>query len=110
MIKPVPSLEKGKIKISLYDVGVRMLSEVHYVPKLRKNLTSLGNLQANGYSFHSDGDKDMMSISKDAMTMMRAGRVAGNIYKLLGSTVMDDVASIETDNDATNCGKCAWVI
>lgn len=35
---------KGKIKISLDDGGVRMLSEVSYVLELRKNLISLGTL------------------------------------------------------------------
>lgn len=32
--------------------------------------------------------------------MMRARRIAGNIYKLLGNIVIDDVALVKSDNDA----------
>src|ERR1044072_1255829 len=52
-----------QIKIALDDGGVRTLGEVRYVPELRKNLISLETLQANGYSFKSDGDRD--TLNKD---------------------------------------------
>lgn len=61
------------------------LSEVSYVPELRKHLICLGTLQVNGYSFRSDGDKYIMRVSKSANIMMGARRTACNIYKLLGN-------------------------
>ncbi|CAJ2662759.1 unnamed protein product [Trifolium pratense] len=91
----------GQIKIAMDDGGVRTLTDVRYIPELRKNLISLGTLQAHGYSYKSDGDRDILKVSKGALTVMRAKRTAGNIYKLLGHTVVGDVASVESDNDAT---------
>ena len=90
-----------KIKISLDDGGVRTLSEVRYVPELRKNLISLGTLQVNGFSLWLERDRDIMKASKDSVIVMWAKRIVGNIYKLLSFTIMGDVASVETDNDAT---------
>src|ERR1044072_5703622 len=72
-----------------------------YVPELRKNLISLGTLQANGYSFKSDGDKETLKVSKGAMTMMKARRTPGNIYNLLGCTIVGDIASVESAAEAT---------
>lgn len=72
-----------------------MLSEVHYVSELRKNMISLGTLKENGYSFFSDGDRDIMRIIKSKMTVITTRRTAGNIYKLLGGTIMGDVAYLK---------------
>ncbi|CAI8585364.1 unnamed protein product [Vicia faba] len=76
---------KGKIKIALDDGGTHILSEVCYVPELRKNFISLDTLQVNVYSFRSDGDKDIMKVIKGEMTMMTTRKTADNIYKLLGA-------------------------
>src|ERR1044072_7065645 len=81
----------GQVKVALEEGGVRTLGEVRYVPELRKNVISLGTLQANGYSFKSDGDRDIMKVSKGARTVMKARRTQGNIYKLLGSTVVEEL-------------------
>lgn len=42
-----------------------------------------------------------MGVSKGAKTMMMESTTTRNIYKLLWCTFMGDVASVETDNDAT---------
>lgn len=60
-----------------------------------------GTLLANGYSFRSDGDRDIMRISKGVMTVMSTRRNACNIYKLLGGIIMGDITFVENDNDAT---------
>lgn len=73
---------KGEIKIALDDGGVHTLSEVHYVPELRKKLIFLGTIQSNDYSFLSDINIYIMLVSKGATTMMTTNRIAGNIYKL----------------------------
>src|ERR1044072_9138891 len=90
----------GQIKIALDDGGVRTLGEVRYVPELRKNLISLGTLQENGYSFKSDGDRETLKVSKGALTVMKARRTPGNIYKLLGCTVVGNKASVESASEA----------
>ena len=83
--KPCIIKGMGQVKIALDDGGVRTLSQVRYVPEVKKNLISLGTLQANGCSFKSNGNSDILRVSKGAMTVMRAKRTAGNIYKLLGA-------------------------
>jgi hypothetical protein len=91
----------GHVKIAMDDSGVQTLNDVRYIPELRKNLISLVTLQANGYSYSSDGDMDILKVSKGALTVMKAKSTAGNIYKFLGNTVVCDVALVEPDNDAT---------
>lgn len=81
--------------------GTRILNNVQYIPKFMKNLTSLGTLKENGFFCKFDGDKDIMKVGNGALTMMKVDRTTSNIYKLFGSTFIGDVASIESDIDAT---------
>ena len=41
-------LGKGKIKLKLHDGIVHFLNEVRYVPKLKRNLISVGLLESKG--------------------------------------------------------------
>lgn len=75
------------------------MNEFRYIPELRKNVISLGTLKANGFSYKSDGYRHIMKVNKGVLTVMRAMKVVGNIYKFLGNIVVGDVASIESDND-----------
>lgn len=49
----------------------------------------------------SDGDMEIMRVRKGALIVMRAWRTTINIYKLLENTVVNDVVSVEYDNDST---------
>ncbi|KAL6316840.1 hypothetical protein AAG906_022510 [Vitis piasezkii] len=40
-----------------------------------------------------------MKVSKGVMTVMKGQKLAGNIYKLLGSTVVGGVATVESESD-----------
>lgn len=42
----------GTIKFRLHDGMMRTLSNVRYIPELKRNLISLGMLGENGYSTH----------------------------------------------------------
>ena len=90
-----------QFKIALEDGGVRTLGEVRYVPKLRENLISLGTIHENDYSLRSEENRDILRVSKGAMTVMRAKTTPGNIYKFLGSPVVGDIASVESANETT---------
>ena len=51
---------------------------------LKKNLLSLGQLDSNGCKTHiQDG---IMKIVKDALVMMKAEKIAANLYMLKGET------------------------
>ncbi|KAM1980190.1 hypothetical protein ACFX15_036829 [Malus domestica] len=45
----------GTVRLKLHDEMVKELTGVRYVPNLKKNLISLGTLEAKGFRFHSDG-------------------------------------------------------
>jgi hypothetical protein len=90
----------GTIKIKMFDNVVRTLGEVRHVPEMKKNLISLGTLDSKGYSYKSE--HGIMNVSKGAMVVMRGQKISGNIYKLLGSTILGGVAAIfEFEDDDT---------
>ncbi|RVW81869.1 Retrovirus-related Pol polyprotein from transposon TNT 1-94 [Vitis vinifera] len=70
-----------------------------HVHELRKNLISLGTLDYNRFSFKSTSG--VMKVSKGAMTVMKGQKLAGNIYKLLGTTIVGGVATTGSESDNT---------
>ena len=53
-----------QVQIAMDDGGVRMLCDVRHIPKLRKNLISLGTLQTNGFSYKTYRDRDTLKVCK----------------------------------------------
>ncbi|KAL8170919.1 LOW QUALITY PROTEIN: hypothetical protein V2J09_022723 [Rumex salicifolius] len=51
----------GQIKVRMHDGIIRMLTEVHHIPALKKNLISLGTLHVNGFDYKSDSDSVKVS-------------------------------------------------
>ncbi|RVX19952.1 Retrovirus-related Pol polyprotein from transposon TNT 1-94 [Vitis vinifera] len=70
-----------------------------HVPDLRKNLISLGTLDCNGFSYKSTSG--VMKVSKGVMTVMKGQKLAGNIYKLLGTTIVGGVATVKSESNST---------
>jgi hypothetical protein len=60
----------GTVKIKMFDGIVRTLTDVRHVPDLKKNLISLGTLDAAGCKFTTVGG--VMRVSKGAMVVMLA--------------------------------------
>ncbi|KAE8731263.1 hypothetical protein F3Y22_tig00002840pilonHSYRG00865 [Hibiscus syriacus] len=85
----------------MHDGSVRMLSGVRHIPDLKKNLISLGTLHKNGFILKADEDRETIRIVKGALTVMKGKMTAGNIYRLLGSTVAGGVHSVESCDDTT---------
>ncbi|KAL0460800.1 UNVERIFIED_CONTAM: Retrovirus-related Pol polyprotein from transposon TNT 1-94 [Sesamum latifolium] len=79
----------GDVRIKMYDGTVRTLCDVRHIPELKKNLISLGTLHKNGFIPKADEDRETIRIVKGALTVMKGKITAGNIYKLLGSTVVE---------------------
>ena len=80
---------------------MRVLSNVRYVPNLRKNLSSLGVLDDLGYSYSSNGG--IMKITKGALMVMKGQKVS-MLYRLIGNIVVGRVAittSMESNTDDT---------
>jgi hypothetical protein len=88
----------GNIRIKMFDGVVRTLCDVRHVPEVEKNLISLGTLDSNGYGYKS---VKVMKVTKGAMVMMKGQINSKNIYKLLESTVVSGITSVESESDCT---------
>ncbi|KAE8721509.1 hypothetical protein F3Y22_tig00015910pilonHSYRG00102 [Hibiscus syriacus] len=91
----------GDVRIKMHDGSVRTLSGVRHILDLKKNLISLGTLHKNGFIPKADEDRETIRIVKGALTVMKGKMTAGNIYRLLGSTVAGGVHSVESCDDTT---------
>ncbi|KAE8691239.1 hypothetical protein F3Y22_tig00110890pilonHSYRG00161 [Hibiscus syriacus] len=89
------------VRIKMHDGSVRTLSGIRHIPDLKKNLISLGTLHNNGFIPKADEDRETIRIVKGALTVMKGKMTAGNIYRLLGSTVASGVHSVESYDNTT---------
>jgi len=84
----------------MYDGTVRTLCDVRHTLELKKNMISLVTLHKNGFIPKANEDRQTIKIVKGALTMMKGKITARNIYKLLGSTVVGGVHSVESYDDS----------
>ena len=61
----------GAIRVRMYDGVIRTLTKVKHVPKLKKNLVSLGYLEKQGYAFSCQSGSGCLKISKGALVVMK---------------------------------------
>lgn len=62
----------GDIKLKLHDGSVKILPEVRYIPSLKRNLISLGMLEARGYGFKSENGE--LSVTKGENVILKGFR------------------------------------
>ncbi|KAK8950923.1 hypothetical protein KSP39_PZI003023 [Platanthera zijinensis] len=86
----------GSILIRMHDGAMRELTEVRHVPNIRKNLLSVGALEARGYM--KVIEPGVQKISCGALVFMREVR-HHNLYYLQGSTVTGNVAVVDDSLD-----------
>ncbi|GMJ02017.1 hypothetical protein HRI_003870900 [Hibiscus trionum] len=91
----------GEVGINMYDGTVITLCDVRHILDLKKNLISLGTLHKNGLIPKADEGKETIRIVKGALNVMKGKITAGNIYKLLGSTIVGGAHSAESYDDNT---------
>ncbi|KAG8478549.1 hypothetical protein CXB51_028301 [Gossypium anomalum] len=92
----------GTIKVKMFDGVVRTLSDVRYVPELKRNLISLSTLDSKGYRYTAKSG--VLKISKGSLVVMKGQRKTAKLYVLQGSTVTGDAAvasSSLSDDDIT---------
>ena len=92
----------GSIKLRSHDGSTRILRDVRYVPKLKKNLISLGSLESKGLVVTiRDG---VLKATSGALVMLKGIR-KNNLYYYQGSTVVGTTAaaitSTKKDAEAT---------
>ncbi|KAG8481664.1 hypothetical protein CXB51_026499 [Gossypium anomalum] len=92
----------GTIKVKMFDGVVRTLSDVRYVPELKRNLISLSTLDSKGYRYTAESG--VLKISKGSLVVMKGQRKTAKLCVLQGSTVTGDAAvasSSLSDDDIT---------
>jgi len=90
----------GTVRIKMFDWIVRELKEVRHVPLLKRNLISVGTLEALGLVVSiRDG---VLKMTKGSIVVMKGVR-RNNLYYLKGSIVTGQVeTSSSSDDGCTN--------
>jgi len=90
----------GTIQIKTNDGVVRTLSDVRYIPELKRNLISLGTLESLGCKYSAEGG--VLKVSKGSLVLLKANRI-GSLYVLQGTVVTGSVvvSSSMAENDVT---------
>ena len=84
------------VRIKMFDGMVRKLKEVRYVPQLKRNLISVGILEALSLVVSiRDG---VLKMTKGSMVVMK-GVHRGNLCYLKGSTVTGQVKTSNSSDD-----------
>ncbi|KAG8472907.1 hypothetical protein CXB51_034792 [Gossypium anomalum] len=78
----------GTVKIKMHDGTIRTLSDVRYVPDLRKNLISLSILDLKGCKINIESNG--IKVSRGALILLK-GKRTGSLYILEGSTVTGEI-------------------
>ena len=86
------------MKFKLWDGSYRILDNVRFVPLLRRNLISLGMLDANGNTYKSENGT--LRIMKGSMVMLK-GLLKQGLYILQGEAVSGDVAVSTASHEET---------
>ncbi|KAH0973974.1 hypothetical protein GBA52_015873 [Prunus armeniaca] len=76
----------GTVQIRMFDGMIRVLGNIRYVPRLRKNLISLGTLDEAGYGYESK--KRRVRVAKGSLVVMRGDLQPNKLYKLIGTTIV----------------------
>jgi len=77
--------EIGTVRIKMFDGMVRKLKEVTYVSQVKKNIISVGALEALGHGVSvRDG---VLKMTRGSMVMLKGIRL-NNLCYLMGSTVI----------------------
>ena len=76
----------GSVRIKMFDGTIKTLTDVRYIPKMKRNLISMSALDAKGYKY-SGGDS-VLKVTKGSLIVMKGDLSSTNgLYYLRGSTV-----------------------
>jgi hypothetical protein len=83
----------GTVKVKMFDGVVRRITGVLHVPRLKRNLISLGALDTLDYEYCAKCC--MMIVKKNSVPIIRGEKI-GNLYKLIGKTILGGAARLES--------------
>ena len=82
----------------MFDGQVRTLTNIQRVPDLKKNILSLGALEARGYKF--SGADGGIKVTKGFMMTLKGEQIA-NFYKLTGNIIIGNASAATEKEDTT---------
>lgn len=88
----------GSIKLRLVKPynSIRILTEVRYIPEVKRNLISLGALEKKGYSFCSSGG--IMTVGMRGEMVLQAER-KDTLYYLEATVIKNgEINTVNTDS------------
>lgn len=88
----------GSVRLKMDDGSEKILSDVRFIPTVKRNLISLGTLEKKGFTFESSDGK--MKIKRGSSVVM-LGERQGSLYYLCGSAVRaikEQVNNSESDS------------
>ena len=83
--QPCKIAEIGSISLKSHDGSTRVLTDVRYIPKLEKNLISLGTLESKGFTIIMQNG--ILKVVSGALVVMKGIR-RNNLYLYQGSTTV----------------------
>ena len=86
----------GTVRIKMHDGVERVLQKVRYIPRLKRNLISLGTLDVKGFNYKASSG--VLSVTKGRMVVMK-GNIENGMYVLQGKTVIGFVSVVTEDSD-----------
>jgi len=88
----------GTVCIKMSDGMVRDLTEVRYIPQMKKNIISIGAMESKGLKVTLENG--VFKVTKESMVVMKGLRDM-NLYYLKDSTVTGSLAAVvDFDEDA----------
>jgi len=79
------------VHIKLFDEMIRKLNDVRYVPQLKKNLISVGVLEAQGV--RETIGEGVLKMPSGSLVVLKGNR-GNNLYYLNGSAVIENLATL----------------
>ena len=95
----------GTVRLKMHDGTIRRLTDVRYVPDLKKNLISLGVLDSSGYKVTMEGG--VLKVVRGAFLAMKGTRQR-NLYFLDGYTVIGRAADSSSSDDEASDTSRLW--
>jgi hypothetical protein len=88
----------GTIKLKMYDGSIHTISGVRHVKGLKKTLLSVGQFDSLGCKIRTENG--IMKIVKGALVVLKARKIAANLFVLMGETHHEAEASIASASPA----------
>ena len=85
-----------------HDGSTRVLTDVRYIPKLEKNLISLGTLESKGFTIIMRNG--ILKVVSEALMMMKGIR-RNNLYLYQDSTLVGTIAAVSEVNKVAEMSR-----